>query len=809
MADLTEAYAAAAAGDGGTIVVRGSAGTGKTWLVAAAAAEFEAAGALVLTGGCPPDPGLGYVPWLSAWRGVPGDPDGFAALLAELAGFGELPARTARDWLAARVLERLGRQRRPVVLVVEDAHRIDPDSAALLEAVRQGASAYPLLVVVTTEGADPAADVVLEPLPGAEVEALVCAHARAGTTDARVAAIVARAAGNPLLAIELARYPGSTLPDSLRTLYTRRIRTLGTAGPLVVTAVALAGRYATERLVGRACGGAAADMIGAALTDGLLERSATTGRLRPRNRTLAEAAEALLAPADLQCLHAAIAREATRADAGTRARHAERAGDPAAGRAWLVAGAAAAARSAHRAAAEAYERALSVPSSTVDRAEATIAAADALRRTGAADRAVALLRRELDVLPTVDRAGRRRLLDRLRENLAATGDRIGALAALRDARGLSTVDGSDPALAARLDTAEGARLLSLGRYAEAAEIAWRAAELADEADDIGVRIAALCTRGTSLARAGAEAAGVELLALARRLGVQSGNAAGGTRASLALARVLADGGRYAESVRACRDALGRLDALGLPAAYGDPLRSPLAAGLTALGRWAEAEEACTDGPPALLAYPAEIAALRGSDAAAIALLSQASGAGMTVAAAVADRSAGRHREAVDRCRRALGHRPRTPDDRIRLAALGLGALADLVATGRPALGDDVPALAEELTAAAGLARDARAGSPVVAAYAALANAEASRLTWPEVTMWAGVVERFDALRMPWQGAYARLRWAEAMHATRTAGPVAEALRDAERVAVTLGAVPLRRELERLARRTPPRLAVAA
>src|SRR5689334_13226955 len=148
---LADAYRAAAGGAGRVVAVAGPAGIGKTSLVVAACGAFRDAGALVLSGGCPAGAGVAYAPFVAAWRCAPDVTGGFEGLFAGLAALGNVPAELARAWLADRLLDRVRdwTARRPVVLVVEDAHRIDASSLAVLDVLAHAAAALRLLVLVT------------------------------------------------------------------------------------------------------------------------------------------------------------------------------------------------------------------------------------------------------------------------------------------------------------------------------------------------------------------------------------------------------------------------------------------------------------------------------------------------------------------------------------------------------------------------------------------------------------------------------------------------------------------------------------
>jgi DNA-binding CsgD family transcriptional regulator len=200
---------------------------------------------------------------------------------------------------------------------------------------------------------------------------------------------------------------------------------------------------------------------------------------------------------------------------------------------------------------------------------------------------------------------------------------------------------------------------------------------------------------------------------------------------------------------------------------------------------------------------------------------------LAYAEAVSARMAGRYRAAVTGCRTALAPAELVPQpgDRLRLLAIGLGALADLqLARGRLRRFDDAAIVVSELL----VARDKAIGSwstpsPEMDLLGRQCDAEAARLGPPSSRSrtarvaeagWDGIASGWDSvaagwdsiaagwagLAMPYHAAYAYLRHAEALVDARQAGPAEAPLRAAYDEAVRLGAVPLRRDAERVARR---------
>jgi Bacterial regulatory proteins, luxR family len=102
---------------------------------------------------------------------------------------------------------------------------------------------------------------------------------------------------------------------------------------------------------------------------------------------------------------------------------------------------------------------------------------------------------------------------------------------------------------------------------------------------------------------------------------------------------------------------------------------------------------------------------------------------------------------------------------------------------------------------------AQPGGPELAAALLQCRAEQTRLHGPaDPAAWAAAATRWEALGRPYPAAYARFREAEALLASRAPrARVEKALQAAHQVAARLGASPLRRELELLARRGRVRL----
>lgn len=255
---LRQALEEAAAGRGGTIVIEGVAGVGKTHLLERAAAFARDQGLLVLySAGSPLASAASFGLALELME----------PLLSRRAEAGELPDRLAHildprfdrgggdDGTAAlacialaRVCERAASQV-PLALFVDDAHWVDPASLQALAAIARRAARAPIAVVLAMrlgeEPTDPGAVVELRGEPPARVvrvdplspvgvgELLEARLARPIGED--VAAVCARlTGGNPLLVTQVAAMLGD---EDAEPITVARLEGLGERAGSVVAAV--------------------------------------------------------------------------------------------------------------------------------------------------------------------------------------------------------------------------------------------------------------------------------------------------------------------------------------------------------------------------------------------------------------------------------------------------------------------------------------------------------------------------------------------------------------------------------------------
>ena len=351
-------------GSGGTVVLSGDAGIGKTRLLREVADQARAAGWLVAVGHCVAEAGvdLPYLPFaelIGALREVNAD------LVDEVArshpALGQLspgspvpqgfPVATGPGQLAEAIHALFGRlaARQGVLLVIEDAHWADHSSRDLLTLLLTRGWGGPLGLVVSYRSDDlhrrhplhatagvwarlpGAARLHLEPLAAAEMYALV-RDLTDSTDDEAIAGIVRRAAGNAFFAEELAA-SGNRLGGDLGRVLRSRFEQLDPAAQRVVRAVAVMGRRIGHDLLERVVDASPdeLDLALAATIDHQTLEQYGRDSYRFRHALVAEAIRDDLLPGQRRRLHAAFAAaliaEPSLGTASDLARHAAAGGD--------------------------------------------------------------------------------------------------------------------------------------------------------------------------------------------------------------------------------------------------------------------------------------------------------------------------------------------------------------------------------------------------------------------------------------------------------------------------------------------------
>jgi DNA-binding CsgD family transcriptional regulator len=328
LAALRGWLADAAAGHGRTVLVGGEGGVGKSRLMATFAVAAKEAGAAVLWGrtteldGAPP-----YWPWLQVL-----EPLGARATLEAAPGVDPESERFARFEGVAQLLARAAEER-PLVIVLEDAHRAEPASRRLLAhaAVRLDTAAV-LLVVTHRSDAALVEELGRHPstrrleLTGLDTDAV--GRLLAGADEATVARVHAVSGGNPLLVGELVRHfaAGGDLagvPRSVRDGVRSRLDRLSPECAEVVRTGAVIGRTFAAGLVATATGRpaiACLEAVDEAVAAGMVEPTGRPGEFRFMHMLVRDAVEATLRAAELPEAHRVIA-EAIEAYEGTGDAH--------------------------------------------------------------------------------------------------------------------------------------------------------------------------------------------------------------------------------------------------------------------------------------------------------------------------------------------------------------------------------------------------------------------------------------------------------------------------------------------------------
>jgi DNA-binding CsgD family transcriptional regulator/tetratricopeptide (TPR) repeat protein len=446
--------------------------------------------------------------------------------------------------------------------------------------------------------------------------------------------------------------------------------------------------------------------------------------------------------------------------------------------------------------------------------------------------AVAALEPVVDLLlETGDLAEAAMSLGRLGRFKAADGDARAALADLDRALViLRSADRSD--LSGRVYLAQARILIDQGRSSDAEAAAGQALHSADQADDPADACTALELLGVVAARRGALDTAAEFMgrATARRRASSPAVQPRPSRIGDILleyadrAMILDRTGHSAEAAELLATGAARAEALGAGASWGAYLAIDAARQAAEQGRFGDAlatiatipEASARKGGVLLDVVTARIAAAQGrfNDAqAALARLDVAAGAsqepGVDRAIVTAEVAVWRGQpEAALTIATNATRRLVDDDDRQLLAELlvvGLRAAGDLAELARfrrrPAELEAVLELATPLEAAARAAPATPAGTRNESLIA-LARAEAGRLHEADPRSWDEAVSALEQSEDRYRAAYARWRRAE----SNLAGPDPDRRRaradlvDANAVGVQIGADPLVREIEDLARR---------
>ncbi|WP_165400314.1 AfsR/SARP family transcriptional regulator [Motilibacter rhizosphaerae] len=211
LADLLGALHAARAGSGGTWVVSGEAGIGKTRLLQELVRAAVAGGTTVALGRARETvDATPYWLWGQVFRDLPDVPRDTAlgVLLGEADSSAALTRAALHDSVARSLVRRA--QEGPVLLLLEDVHWADEPSLALLALVAEHAPAVPLLVVCSFR--------VEDAPPGGHVGALLARLARTPGVGRTTLVGLGDAETRDLLTARLGRPPSAEVASAVRDL---------------------------------------------------------------------------------------------------------------------------------------------------------------------------------------------------------------------------------------------------------------------------------------------------------------------------------------------------------------------------------------------------------------------------------------------------------------------------------------------------------------------------------------------------------------------------------------------------------------
>ena len=760
-------------------------------------------------------------------------------------------------------LDRLAEEA-PVLVVIEDVQWVDPATHDLITYLVRNVTSERLVIVLTCRNDDlgpghpvlawlaelgrapGAVRIDLARLSQADVERQLAAMNGAPVAHDLARSIWHRSEGHPLFAEELlaAADDAGQSPPSLVDVLLTRVSSLDDATLSVVRALAVAGRPIDERLLGPLVGRTTSqvgDALRAATGRGVLA-VLPDGRYGFRHELLREIVERELSTGERRELHEGFARQLEaepqladdRPAAATAelARHWAAADRPVeAHRAALAAAVAAEAVHAFGDTHRQLERAIALEARLADDARPTdLDRIDVRRRastaadlSGAAERAIELMRAALTL---AEAQGDPVLMGVLYSRLAfltwSGGDGEAALAEHR--RAVELVPAEPPTTErANVLGGLGGALMGLGRWAESRPICEAAIACALGSGSAHEESRARTMLGSDLVALGDVDAGLDELRRAHQLaGLDATELWVVTGHNLGLNLLVAD--RLDEALAVATNTREGARAGGLERRYGMELAALAGDALVRLGRWDEAAAVIADGlaldqlgigTPYLASVGARLEARRGDAAAARRRLASIDGDRLeadlavfhAIVAAEIALVEDRPEIALDAVAAVIGPWLDTGDVLwgVPLVTLGLRAAAERAEVLR-ADRDDA-GLVELQGRVVALRDHAASLSPRVAtagaaAWLTTAEAERGRLDGiPDPEPWRRAIAAWGGSIDPFEAAYARYRFAEAQ--LRRAGvkaDVATELVDAWRSTVELGATALRGAIEVLARR---------
>ena len=881
---LRDSLDRAVAGGQATVLVGGEAGVGKSRLVHDLIDQARQSGARALVGGCVELDGGGipFAPLVEMIRAFaaelgPADLDDvlggareeIARLVPELKD--AAPVASDDDRGPSRVLElmlgMIGRLAAvaPLMLVFEDVQWADRSTLDLLALLVARAGDRPLLLVLTVRSdelhrAHPfrrmaahweqqrlAQRLELERLGPQDVTAQIEAILGHRPDGELIEFVAERSEGIPLFVEELlgavrdGRIDHDYLPPSLRDVLLARAELLSPSAQHVLRVVSAGGRWVPDGLLA-----SVAELPGPELNAGLREAVEqqllvvdASGRGYGFRHELARAAihEDLL-PGERAQLHKAYAEaiEATPDLAGSEldavsmlAYHWLAAHDlPRALPASVRAGRAAAEAWAPSAAQRHFELALELWSQVpdaeqragVDHSELLEAAAHSASRSGALDRALALVDEALgEVGHDGEPEHRATLLVRRAELLVDLGRDEEGLPVLEEAVGLLPRD-SPSQVSARVLGTYARSLARVDQIQRANELAQRALEAAQAIGATEEKLEAQLMLAQSMVYDGDVEDGLSLLRGVEREAASGGYRWIATRSYIGLSDLQLMLGRYDEAIQSADEGMKVAEQGGLARTAGAFMRGNKAEALFRSGRWDEALVEATPGAAASgvfagtpLLLRAELFACNGRrqqaeldlrDARRHLRTSSAAQFALPLAWLEAElaRSSGDLDGARETLERALARGDIVEEHRYKWPVLSLAARieAERAIAARDAGRPDTDAVqrSAELRSEA---EQMPTTTPADRGHSALVGGEHARaVRESEVDAWAAAVTSTRAMNEPLPLTYALLHHAEALVAAGDTAAAASAASEADALARQMGAAPLLEEIEALIRR---------
>jgi DNA-binding SARP family transcriptional activator len=346
LAQALRAAAEAAQGRRRIVLVTGDAGEGKTALAQQISRRLATEGWIVATGRCPEHDGApaGW-PWAEVLRQLtrvapPADPRPLALLDGDHAASGDVAeARFRLHQAVGQYLAAISRAA-PLLLVLDDLHRADGETLAILADITADA-ADRVLVVATYRPAE-AGDrlrewmaalatrhpvrIALRGLDETSAGRLIRATCPHPVDDATVRVIAERTGGNPFCLIETARLLDSAgveravteVPAGVREVLRHRIAGLPAAAQALLAQASVMGGEADVSVLGEIAGveeSVLLDAIDAALQSGLVTEPAP-GRIRFAHALVRDTLYGGLSRVRRGRLHARVATAIERHDRG-------------------------------------------------------------------------------------------------------------------------------------------------------------------------------------------------------------------------------------------------------------------------------------------------------------------------------------------------------------------------------------------------------------------------------------------------------------------------------------------------------------